>query len=363
MKRNMLTFFLVVFCLKIVSQSQITDQRINKPIDYTFCVGDTIMFFPVNPNFVGSYRKGYTCFYNIDCLGNGIKPKYRFAANNKKLTPFIEVENTYFYVKSLCGDEFNKNNHLAFAAILERITDHSQICFALPRDVLKDKRDILSTWMVSQFSRTSLSTIEMTGLVIPFLNKHFIDTMNSLKGKNLLYIKNYDERNVDFQLLKYANGESLAKNFFGQPIRTNFIVEKIHFTPCGSDLVYSQPCLIISNPRNSEQYNIPITYFAGNCDILYVIRGEIEKILDNHFVEKEEYMNLLRARAPKMDHLIGKDYYFDNNSYYYQKDKEHLTPMFKNNQQKKYELKNGYYKCIDIDFFPGYSKYSNLYGY
>ena len=107
MKRNIITFFLVAFCLNIASQSKIVDKRMNKPIDYTFNVGDTIMFFPVNPNYVGSLRKGYTCFYNIDCLENGINTKRRFAANNKKLTPFIEIENNYFKVSQVMAHLYN----------------------------------------------------------------------------------------------------------------------------------------------------------------------------------------------------------------------------------------------------------------
>ena len=369
MKRDVFIFSLVVFCLNTSSQSTIVDQRINKPIDYTFNVGDTIMFFPVNPNYVGSLRKGYTCFYNIDCLEYGINPKRRFAANNKKLTPFIEIESNYFYVKSLCDDDFNNNNHFAFSAILERVSDHSQVFFALPMDALKDKKDILSSWTVRQISKGSSSTTEKTSLVVPFLNKHFIDTMNRLKGKNLLFKDIYDEKSVNYQLLKYANGESVAKRFTGHystkdfiSVYSSFVVERLSFVPC-LDLIYSQPCLTISNPTKSEQYNIPVTHFAGNCDILYVIRGKIDNLLSNYFVEKEEYKNQLRAIAPQMDHLIGKEFYFDNNDYYYKKVKDQLTPMYMNNLQKKYDIKNGYYKCVDIDFFPGYSKYSKLYNY
>ncbi len=135
--------FLFLFLLVAYAASaQIIDnKRVNTTIEYIFSVGDTIKFFPVNPNYSGEYSTDYPCFYDMECLESGVKPKYRFAKNKKKLTPTEEIEGSYFYVKNICGYEFKKNNNLFFGAILERLSDQAQMCIAIPADMKKEPKE------------------------------------------------------------------------------------------------------------------------------------------------------------------------------------------------------------------------------
>lgn len=361
MKRlGTLLLVLLISSISFAQYNQIRDRRLTKKVEYLFHVGDTIMFFPVNPDYNGQYNTDYPCFYDIICLDKGIKPKYRFAANKQKLTPKSEIENTYFCVKKICDGNFNKENKLAYSAVLERVSDHTQICFAFPSDLRKEKESILNAWL---YTPESIGYIRpKSSIVIPYLEKWFIDKMNSLEGKTLLLKKYYEKDMEDFLMLKFANDERKAERLVNVLSKIkegdNFTAGKMKFISWGNKLVYSQPYLSITDPRDDYMYRVPVTHFAGNSNHLFIIKGEIEELPRRHFVEKETYIANLREKQPRQDSLIGRIFYFDTNNYYYKEVKGNIRSKIipVDNQNELYNLTDGYYKCVGFDCFP--DKYS-----
>lgn len=361
MRRVDVLLFLIFMSFTLFAQSKrIFDRRASKNIDYLLHVGDTIRFFPSNPDYAGSFSQDYTCFYDIICLEKGIKPKYRFAANKQNFTPKTEIENAYFYVKELCSVEFVTKNKLAYSAVLERLSDHVQILFAFPQDLTKDI-SIINSWVVKGESLGYHQAIN--SLVIPYLPKWFIDEMNRLKGKTLLLKKYYDRDLEDYQMLQAANGESKANRLSSilSKIREgdSFIVGKMNFISLGGDLTYQQPFLSITDPRDDYMYRIPVCHFAGNSNKLYIIRGEIENLPKRHFVEKESYIASLKEKEPRLDSLIGNTYYFDTNNYDYKDVRGNIRSRIRpvDSLDDYYTLNDGYYKCVGFDCFPDqYSK-------
>lgn len=101
-------------------------------------------------------------------------------------------------------------------------------------------------------------------------------------------------------------------------------------------------------------YRVPVSYFAGNSNILFVIRGMMENIATRHFMEKRPYIKNLREKGPKMDSLIGKTYYFNPNDVYYKNEKKSVDRevTFIEDLQKPYDIKEGFYKCVGFGYFP-----------
>lgn len=198
--------------------------------------------------------------------------------------------------------------------------------------------------------------------------------MNNLKGKTLVYRDLYNKMYEDYYMLRSANGETKANRFSDYKQNgyvstgTELIVETFSFVPCGSDLLYSQPCITITNSKDAHQYRIPVTHFAGNCDIKYAIRGKIENLVERHFLEKEPYFARLNANRPKMDSLIGKVYYFNSKNFYFKEGKSNSPYLDEwvallNNQRTKYNLNNGFYKCVGFDYFHGRRSSGKFYDY
>ena len=352
---------LLLMSLSSISHAQyktIVDPRAGEAIEYLFNVGDTIMFFPTNPDYSGIYSTDYSCFYNMECIKSGVKPKYRFSQNTNKLTPKAEIENSYFYVKSICGDDFKKKNKLYFSAILERLSDHANICFALPLDLKKEpKESILHSWVVNEKSSDMFTNKAQSAFIIPFVTKKFIEGINDLEGKIMILFQNYYRDKEEYYMIKFANGEDRANrlsNINDIPLGKDFIFGNMNFISWDKDLVYSQPFLNISDQDKTYMYRIPVTHFAGNCNILYVIRGKIENLPLRHFRDKEKYIADLKNKGPKMDSLIGRVYYFDPNEVYYKNEKIKVDKEVSliEDLQKTYNLKEGFYKCIGFDYFP-----------
>ncbi len=358
MKRfDVCLLFLFISSL-LFAQNNVFRKNVSKKIDYLLHVGDTITFFPSNPDFKGSFPTDYSCFYSLICLEKGIKPKYRFSVNGNNLTPKSEIEGHYFYVKKLPPADFDKKNKLAYSAILERITDHNQILLAYPSDLTKDM-SIINSWMVIGESVGHYH--EPNNLVIPYLPKWFIDEINLLEGKTLLLKQFYATDQEDYQMLKAANGETKAYRLSSyRPIEEgdSFIVGKLNFISLGVDLTYLQPYLSITDPRDKYMYRIPVCHFAGNSSKLYILRGEIENLPSRHFVEKGAYIASLKDKGPKMDTLIGRTYYYDNTNYFYADERRSLSNYIRlvDDLNTRYKIKDGYYKCIGFDYFP--DKYS-----
>lgn len=367
-KLSILSFIIFLSSISFGQSDIIKDRRISKNAEYLFHVGDTIMFFPINPDYSGDYTTDYPCFYDIKCLESGIKSKYRFAANKQKLTPKSEIENTYFYVKKICDIDFNKKNKLAYSAILERVNDHIQICMALPSDLTKDKESILNSWLVIPETYGIYRTVRAS-IVIPYLEKWFIDSIKNLEGKTLIFKQYYDRGQEDYGMLKFANGEIKSNRLvdFYTPnvkVSTDLVAGKMDFISWENKLVYSQPYLSITNPADAYMYRIPVTHYAGNSNKLYVIKGEIENLVSRHFVEKENYLASLKEKGPRMDSLIGRIYYFDTNEYHYKEVRDNINRKIKpvDSLDELYTLTDGYYKCVGFDYFP--DKYSsNFYTY
>ena len=362
-KMGILLLFVLLSNMSFGQADKIRDRRISKKAEYLFHVGDTIMFFPINPDYAGSYTTDYPCFYDIKCLESGIKSKYRFAANKQKLTPKSEIENAYFYVKKICDIEFNKKNKLAYSAILERINDHVQICLAFPSDLTKDKESILNSWLVTPETYGIYRTVRAS-IVIPYLEKWFIDSIKNLEGKELVFKQYYYRDQEDYGMLMLANGENKSNrlvNIYTPDVKvgTDLVAGKMDFISWDNKLVYSQPYLSVTNPADAYMFRIPVTHYAGNSNKLYVIKGEIENLVHRHFVEKNKYMASLKEKGPRMDSLIGKIYYFDTNEYYYKEVKGNIKRSIKpvDNHDELYTLANGYYKCVGFDYFP--DKYSS----
>ena len=343
--------------ISFAQSDRIKDKHINKNIDYLPNVGDTILFFPINPDYAGMYSTDYPCFYDAKCLDTGIKAKYRFAADNQKLTPKSEIENYYFRVNKLGTVDFNKKNKLAFSAVLERVNDHIQIILAFPADMSKEpKESILNSWLVKNESLLQSRTAR-ANVVIPFLEKWFIDRINSLEGKTLLF-KRYYLRNIeDYFMVKFVSGETKANNLSstdGVPIGAEFIVNKMRFVSWDNQMVYSQPYLSLTNSSNAYLYRIPVTHYAGNSDKLYVIKGEIENLVQRHFVVKDDFLSDYRLNGTNLDSLIGREYYF-NGGYWYNKEKDKYTTETRYiSKDEPYNLKVGFYKCVGYDYFLPY---------
>ena len=360
MKRNGLLVLLSFFANFMFAQI-IYNKRVNTTIEYIFNIGDTIKSFPVNPDYSGEYSTDYPCFYDMECLESGVKPKFRFAKNKKKLTPKEEIEGAYFYVKNICGYEFKKNNNLFFGAILERLSDHANMCLAIPADMKKEpKESILHSWNVKEMSAGPFKKVAQSGFVIPFMPKHFIDEVNRLTGDTLIYKKSYSKNDEDYFMLKFANSETKADNLLissksnSVNTGTEFIAGEMSFIPLGTDLVYSQPFLPVTNTSDAYMYRVPVSYFAGNSNILYVIRGKMENILTEHFIEKRAYLTKLKEKSPKMDSLIGRTFYFSPNDVYYKNEKKWVDREVTliEDLNKPYEIKEGFYKCVGFDYFP-----------
>ena len=352
-----LILVLFLTCFSYAQYKTTRDRRDIKNVDYLLHIGDTIKFFPVNPNFTGTFPTDYSCFYDIICLEKGVKPKYRFAINNQKLTPKSEIEDHYFYVKKFHSEEFKEKNNMAYFAILERISDHAQICLAFPKDLTKDI-SIINSWLVKGESVGNLRATN--SLVIPYLPKWLIDKINSLEGETLLF-KNYFLRDYeDYSMLKAVNGETKANNLSstnGVPIGTEFLVGKMKFISCSSQMTYLQPYLSITNKSDDYLYRIPVSHYAGNSNNLYVIKGEIENLIQRHFVVKDEFLLDVRLKGERLDSLIGRVYHF-NDGYKYSKEKDKYTIETRYlDKDKSYDLKESYYKCVGFDYFrPRQSK-------
>ena len=368
-KFGFLLLFVLLSRLLFAQYSTIKDYRAGKTIEYLFTIGDTIRFFPINPDYSGVYDTDYPCFYDIECMESGIKPKYRFAKNKKKLTPKSEIENSYFYVKSICGYEFKKKNGLFFGAILERLSDHAQLCIAIPADIKKEpKESILNSWIVNEKTGGTLSPKVLSSFVIPFMTKQFIDEVNRLEGKTMFLFQNYYRDREEYYMIKFADGESKSNRLSStKDIRlgTEFVFGKMNFISWDTKLLYSQPFLTITKKDDAYMYRIPVTHFAGNCNILYSIRGKIENLPLLHFRDKEKYIAELKEKTPRMDSLIGRTYYFNSNNVYYKNEKEWVDREVTSIEdfQKAYDIKEGFYKCIGFDYFPRLSYLPPFYEY
>lgn len=71
-KFGILLFFVLLSRLLFAQYSTIKDSRAGKTIEYLFTIGDTIRFFPINPDYSGVYDTDYPCFYDIECMESGI---------------------------------------------------------------------------------------------------------------------------------------------------------------------------------------------------------------------------------------------------------------------------------------------------
>lgn len=353
MKKIFTTILLTFLCYIALAQTTIyTDSRAYDKTEYLFSIGDTIMFFPFNPEYKGIYNPGYSCFYDIDCMEKGFKSKYRFATDKSKITPHSEIDDHFFYVKSINSASFNTEHKLYFSAVLERIKDHKLICIAYPSSLKKEsKESILHTWAVLDKS-DSRYLWGRNSLVLPFLTKRFIDWLHSLEGKPVIMRSNYLKSNENYSMLEFANGESRVKKLNNIGKSREFVVRRAQFLPLGNELYYSQPYVTIFDSIDMQTYSIPASHFVGNCNIRYVIRGEAKNLFDKHFLRSDILLARLKAESPKRDTLIGKLFYFDRNSYYYKKENKWIdkeTSLLNNNNL--YSLTNGYYKCIGFDFF------------
>lgn len=370
MKRLIILSIIIQISIIISSaQSSIVyDKRANQKTEYVFSAGDTIRFFPLNPSFKGSDSNRYTCFYDIRCLKHGIKAKYRFAANDNEFTPNGEIENSYFLVKSINDAEFNEKNKLHFSALLERLEDSSLVYFAFPKDLKKEpKESVLHSWVVTDLVNPYSSRTN-TALVIPFLTKKFIDIFVSLEGKKILFRDCYkEEDDTESHLLEFANGKVLAGDLLDRDciyeIGHEFIANKFHFMSLGDKLNYSQPLFSVSDSISKKSYEIPVSYFAGNINRIYVIRGNTPNLLSKHFVDKEGYKSKLQLNdTMQYEHLIGKNFYFDA-GYTYEQARNFVfdeTRSYKN-PNYRYRLRKGFYKCLGFDYFqPVNSSYLNF---
>ena len=363
MKRIIVTFLIMLVHNSVYSQSTTVDRRAYDKTEYVFNVGDTIMFFPLNPEYNGTYKSGYTCFYDIKCMKSGVKPKYRFAVNGEKVTPNEEIESQYFYVKSINNASFNSDNKLYFSAILERVNDHSQVCFAYPASLKKEpKESIIHTWAVLDKSEAKYIG-GRNSLVIPFLNKKYIDWLFSLEGKVVIMRSTYSTTDEEFTMLNFANGESKSKLLNSIGTSREFAVRKVQFLSLGNELFYSHPYVVIFDSIDSQTYSIPASYFVGNCNKRFVIRGEFKNLFARHFTRSDLLLERLRTEAPNRDSLIGKSYYFDKSNYYYKQEGKWIDKKtsLMDKDRTLYSLSNGYYKCIGFDFFREPGNYLDYY--
>lgn len=357
-KISTLLLFVLFSSISFAQYSTIKDSRAGKTIDYLFTIGDTIKFFPINPDYSGVYDTDYPCFYDIECVESGIKPKYRFAKNKKKLTPKEEIENSYFYVKSICGYEFKKKNDLFFGAILERLSDHVQMCFAIPANMKKEpKESILNSWVVNEKTGAPFSQIMQSFFVIPFMTKQFIDEVNHLEGKTMFLFQNYYRDREEYYMIKFANGESKSNKLSSTKeisLGTEFVFDKMDFISWGTELIYLQPFLTIKKQDDAYMFRIPVTHFAGNSNILYMIRGKTENLPLHHFKDKDKYLKDMKGKGPRMDSLIGRVYYFTPDEVYYKNEKKKVDREITliENINKPYDIKEGSYKCVGFDYFP-----------
>ena len=355
-KLGILSLFILLSSISF-GQSTIKDRRINKNAEYLLHVGDTIMFFPINPDYSGGYTTDYPCFYDVKCLESGIKSKYRFAANKQKLTPKSEIENTYFYVKKICDIDFNKKNKLAYSAILERVSDHIEICLAFPLDLTKEKESILNSWLVRPETSGIYRTVRASN-VIPYLEKRYIDGIKYLEGKKIVFKQYYYRDQEDYGMLTFVNGDTKSNRLVNVhtpdvKVGTDLVAGKMDFISWDNKLVYSQPYLSVTYPADADMFRIPVTHYAGNSNKLYVIKGEIENLVRRHFIEKDNYMASLKETGPKMDSLIGRVYYFSTNEYHYKEVKGNINRNIKpvDKPDEFFALADGYYKCVGFDFF------------
>lgn len=367
MKR--LLFFSILIQISIVTSAQssiIYDKRANQKSEYVFSVGDTIQFFPLNPSFKETYSNKYTCFYDMRCLKHGVKSKYRFATNDGKYTPNDEIEHTYFLVKSINDAKFNEKNKLYFSAILERLEDRTLVYFAFPKDLKKEpKESVLHSWVVAD-SEGDYIIRKKTALVIPFLTKRVIDKYVTLEGKQLLFRNCYKEGDTESYMLEFANGKALAGDLMDRDciyeIGHEFITNKFHFIPLGEKLNYSQPVLSISDSIRNKTYEIPVTYFAGNTNRLYVIRGNTPNLLSLYFVDKDSYKAKLQTKdTTQYEHFIGKRFYFDA-GYTYETASNFVSDETRSyyNPNYRYRLRKGFYKCVGFDYFQPVSNSNYL---
>lgn len=353
---------LMFSCIYAQSTSSV-DRRAYDKTEYLFTTGDTIMFFPMNPDYKGTYTQGYTCFFNMDCMENGFKPKYRFAVNKEKLTPHSEIDGFFFYVKSINSPSFNNENKLYYSAILERIHDHALICFAYPSSLKKEpKESILHTWTVLDKSEPQFIWGK-NSLVIPYIKKIYIDWLNSLEGKPVIMRSNYSKTDEELFLVELANGESKTKMLNTIGTRREFSVRRFHFLSLGNELYYSHPYVTIYDSIDSQVYSIPASHFVGNCNNRYVIRGEFKNLFGKHFARADILLARLRNESPKRDSLIGKVFFFDKNNYYYKQEDKwiDIETSFLDRNNRQYSLTNGYYKCVGFDFFRKPASYLDYY--
>jgi hypothetical protein len=369
MRRIVFLFVLmVVISASFAQTSTIIDKRADKKTRYVFEEGDTIKFYPTNPDYSDYKLNGYTCFYNTKALKSGIKPKYRFAANNMNITPCSEIEGSYFYVKAICDEQFDNKNKLTFSAVLERLSDHTELCFAFPKFIDNEfSESVINSWIVKEEKGYSYFNKKVVkSLVIPFLTKDFIDGINSYYGKAFLFSKYYNNNEEDYNMLKFANGESnatkLAKSYSsGIELGTEFVFDKLEFISWNNKLAYKQPYVSISNKKGNT-FRIPVAHYAGNSNPLYIIRGNIENLIERHFIEKDALLNRLGVKKTTMDHLIGNTYYFNNNSVYFSNERTDVQKevTFVDNTNL-YIPRDGYYKIVDCDLFPNPKNKTDFY--
>ena len=111
---------------------------------------------------------------------------------------------------------------------------------AFPSDLRKEKESILNAWL---YTPESIGYIRpKSSIVIPYLEKWFIDKMNSLEGKTLLLKKYYEKDMEDFLMLKFANDERKAERLVSALSKIkegdNFTAGKMKFISWGNKLVY-----------------------------------------------------------------------------------------------------------------------------
>lgn len=329
-----------------------------------FNAGDTISFFPFNDDYKGNYTKGYTCFYDIKSMDSGFKPKYRFKVDDNKMTPLDEIENNSFYVKSINTRDFNKKNKLYYSAILERISDRAEVCFAFPAGMKNEPQEsVLHSW-IKFHNESSYNVYGKNCLVIPFHSKHLVDEMKRLEGRIIYLSKKYDIDAEDYLLLSSGNAEGQTKHLNSLEIGHEFVAGKVIYIGTSNALIYSHLFLPIYDIQDSMRYYIPVTHFVGNCKSEVVMREKEENLFTKHFTDKENSLSYAKQRVADLDTLIGKTYYFRYN-YDYDKNKSYYNVETRCLDEKRslYDLKYGYYKCVGLEWLHTSSWTESVYAY
>lgn len=302
-------------------------------IDYSYTfdryVGDTILFYPLNPLYNGEYDRYYSCFYDQKALKSGFKAKYRFHYN-KVLngTDNNEIEGHYFKVLQIVKDDnILKKKKLCYLAELLRIDNGEHLYLALPRYLDK----------ISSTSLTHCFFVNDGGhyyVNIPFRTKKLIDELLSLNNKTVILTKPFSKEKANdynwYLPIKFANTENKVDTLTSIVKGATFTLKTPQFVSLGTPLVFKQLYMSVYCNNLKSSYNIPITYFVGNAN-RNIIQHYENNFITEHFKSKEEIIS-----SSSFDGRIPLDLQLDKGKEFYIDAK-------------------GFYKLVNIDFYPLHS--------